>query len=89
MFGLFMCALSCPEIALQKSKQMREVQRKNYSEEFREKVLAAYYDGEETVLMIARRFGIKRATVASWVRRHDQAKDQSKKVILRCQKASE
>ncbi|MDR1610086.1 MAG: transposase [Candidatus Symbiothrix sp.] len=63
---------------------MRKVQRKNYSEEFREKVLAAYYDGQETVLMIARRFGVKRDTVSGWVRRHDKAK----KLLLHYQKAS-
>ncbi|MDR1644428.1 MAG: transposase [Tannerellaceae bacterium] len=52
---------------------MRDIQRKNYSEEFREKVLSTYYGSQETVLMIARRFGVKRDTMASWVRRHDRS----------------
>jgi uncharacterized protein YjcR len=43
---------------------MRKVERKNYSEEFRKKVLAACYCSHETV--------------ASWVRRDPQSEDQKK-----------
>jgi len=61
---------------------MREVQRKNYSEDFRIKVLAVYFDSEESVLMIARRFGVNRDTVASWVRRHHQSENEIKRATF-------
>ncbi|MDR2385547.1 MAG: transposase [Tannerella sp.] len=54
-----------------------------------EKVLASYYDSQETVLMIARRFGVNRDTVVSWVRRHDQAKEQSKKATFALSKSKQ
>ena len=41
-------------------------ERKFYSEEFRERVLTAYYNSNESVDMIARRFQVKRDTVSSW-----------------------
>jgi len=44
-------------------------ERKLYSEEFRERVLTAYYNSNESVDMIARRFQVKRDTVSSWVYR--------------------
>ena len=44
-------------------------ERKFYSEEFRERVLTAYYNSNESVDMIARRFQVKRDTVSSWVHR--------------------
>jgi transposase-like protein len=57
---------------------MKAIQRKNYSEEFRRKVLAAYYGSQETVLMVARRFGVKQDTVSSWVHRDHRSENQKK-----------
>ena len=44
-------------------------EKKNYSEEFKERVLAAYHNSDESVSMIAERYGVKRDTFASWVYR--------------------
>lgn len=66
--------MTCPKIALH-SNNYKSVQvmirreRKFYSEEFRERVLTAYYNSNESVDMIARRFQVKRDTVSSWVHR--------------------
>ena len=59
-------------------------ERKFYSEEFRERVLTAYYNSNESVDMIARRFQVKRDTVSSWVHRKRVAsnpKESSKFVV--------
>ena len=53
-------------------------ERKFYSEEFRERVLTAYYNSNESVDMIARRFQVKRDTVSSWVHRKRVASNKSK-----------
>ena len=54
-------------------------EKKYYSEEFKERALAAYHNSNESVSMTAERFGIKRDTFSSWVyrKRHvpDSAKD--------------
>ena len=42
-------------------------ERKFYSEEFRERVLTAYYNSNESVDMIARRFQVKRDTVSRFI----------------------
>ncbi|MDR2764140.1 MAG: transposase [Tannerella sp.] len=44
-------------------------ERKFYSEEFKERVLTAYYNSKESVSMVARRFEVSRDTVSSWVYR--------------------
>jgi len=41
--------------------------RRYFSEEFKERVLSAYRNGNESIPSIAERFGIKRDTLASWV----------------------
>lgn len=83
------CILTCPKIALH-SNNYKSVQvmirreRKFYSEEFRERVLTAYYNSNESVDMIARRFQVKRDTVSSWVHRKRVAsnpKESSKFVV--------
>lgn len=59
-------------------------ERKFYSEEFRERVLTAYYNSNESVDMTARRFQVKRDTVSSWVYRKrvvTTPKESSKLVI--------
>ncbi len=59
-------------------------ERKFYSKEFRERVLTAYYNSNEPVDMIARRFQVKRDTVSSWVYRKrvtSNPKESSKFVV--------
>lgn len=82
--------LTCPKIALhintsiKNSKVMIRRERKFYSEEFRERVLTAYYNSNESVDMIARRFQVKRDTVSSWVYRKrvtSKSKESSKFVV--------
>jgi transposase-like protein len=47
--------------------------KKYYSEEFKERVLAAYYHSNESVSKIALRFGISRDTFSSWVYRRNRS----------------
>ncbi len=59
-------------------------ERKFYSKECRERVLTAYYNSNEPVDMIARRFQVKRDTVSSWVYRKrvtSNPKESSKFVV--------
>lgn len=59
-------------------------ERKFFSEEFRERVLTAYYNSNESVDMIARRFQVKRDTVSSRVYRKrvaSNSKESSKFVV--------
>ena len=44
-------------------------ERKFYSAELKEQALAAYHNSDESVSMIAQRFGIGRDTFSSWVYR--------------------
>jgi transposase-like protein len=53
--------------------------KKFYSEEFQERVLAAYRNSNESVTMIAERFGINRNTFHSWVYHKKQSPDCEKK----------
>jgi len=48
-------------------------EKKFYSEEFKERALAAYHNSHESMSMIAEHFGIKRYTFASWVYRQRAA----------------
>jgi transposase-like protein len=57
-------------------------ERKFYSEEFKERVLTAYYNSNESVSMIAGLFEISRDTVSSWVYRKRTANDSKKRVKL-------
>jgi transposase-like protein len=57
-------------------------ERKFYSEEFKERVLTAYYNSNESVSMVARRFEVNRDTVSSWVYRKRTANDSKKRVKL-------
>jgi len=61
---------------------MQKKKRTNYSEEFRKEVLTAYFESEESISMLARRFGVKQDTVGSWVYRHQQPENQKKKVTF-------
>ncbi len=58
-------------------------ERKFYSEEFRERVLTAYYNSNKSFAMIARRFQVKRDTVSSWVYRKRLASNpkESSKIV--------
>jgi len=56
-------------------------EKKNYSEEFKERVLAAYHNSDESVSMIAERYGVKRDTFASWVYRKRTTPSSSKERI--------
>jgi transposase-like protein len=57
-------------------------ERKFYSEEFKEGVLAAYYNSNESVSSIALRFDVSRDTVSSWVYRKRTAIKSKKRVKL-------
>ncbi|MDR1339705.1 MAG: transposase [Prevotellaceae bacterium] len=57
-------------------------ERKFYSEEFKERVLTAYYNSNESVSMIARRFDISKDTVSSWVYRKRMVNNSKKRVKL-------
>jgi transposase-like protein len=57
-------------------------ERKFYSEEFKARVLTAYYNSNESVAMIAQRFDISRDTVSSWVYRKKTADKSGKRVKL-------
>jgi transposase-like protein len=57
-------------------------ERKFYSEEFKERVLTAYYNSNESVSMMARRFDISRDTVSSWVYRKRTAGKSKKRIKL-------
>ncbi|MDR0348536.1 MAG: transposase [Tannerella sp.] len=57
-------------------------ERKFYSEEFKDRVLTAYYNSNESVSVIARRFEVSRDTVSSWVYRKRTGNDSKKRVKL-------
>jgi transposase-like protein len=52
--------------------------KKFYSEEFKERALAAYRNSNESVSAIAERFGIKRDTFSCWVYRKNHLSDSGK-----------
>ena len=52
--------------------------RRYFSEEFKERVLSAYRNNNETIPSTAERFGIKRDTLASWVYRRPSPLDMEK-----------
>jgi transposase-like protein len=56
--------------------------RRFYTEAFKERVLTAYYNSNESVLMIARRFDVSKDTVSSWIYRKRTATDSKKRVKL-------
>ena len=53
-------------------------EKKYYSEEFKERALAAYHNSNESVSAIAERFGVKHDTFSSWVYRKRHASDSEK-----------
>lgn len=53
-------------------------ERKFYSREFRERVLDAYYNSNESANMIAIRFQVKPETVKSWVYRKSVSSESQK-----------
>ncbi|MDR2469752.1 MAG: transposase [Tannerella sp.] len=57
-------------------------ERKFYSEKFKERVLASYYNTNESVSMVARRFDVSRDTVSSWVYRKRTVSESKKRVKL-------
>ena len=57
-------------------------ERKFYSEEFKERVLTAYYNSNESVSMVASRFEVSRDTVSSWVYRKRRSPCSKKRVKL-------
>jgi transposase-like protein len=57
-------------------------EKRFYSAEFKERVLAAYHNSNESVSAIAERFGVKRDTFASWVYRKRTTPDSKKGVNL-------
>jgi transposase-like protein len=57
-------------------------ERKFYSEAFKERVLASYYNSNESVSMVASRFDVSRDTVSSWVYRKRTASESKKRVKL-------
>jgi len=58
---------------------MERRDRRYFSEEFKERVLSAYRNGNEPISSIAERFGIKRDTLASWVYRRPSPLDLEKR----------
>jgi transposase-like protein len=56
--------------------------RRFYSEAFKGRVLAAYYNSNESVSAIAKRFDVSRDTVGSWVYRKRTAVKSKKRVKL-------
>jgi transposase-like protein len=56
--------------------------RRFYSEEFKERVLTAYYNSNESVSVVARRFAVSRDTVSSWVYRKRTAVNSPQRVKL-------
>jgi transposase-like protein len=46
---------------------MLKRERRFYSEEFKERVLSAYYNSNASISMTAERFGLSRNTFSSWV----------------------
>ncbi|KAA6327558.1 hypothetical protein EZS27_023469 [termite gut metagenome] len=57
-------------------------ERKFYSKEFRERVLTAYYNSNESVSMIAHRFQVKQDTVNNWVYRKNSSSNQENTINL-------
>jgi len=53
-------------------------EKKFYSKEFKERALTAYQNSNESVSMIAHRYGISRDTFSSWVYRKKTAFDSRK-----------
>jgi len=47
-------------------------ERKFYSKEFRERVLAIYYGSEESAALIAQRFEVNLETLNSWIKRYSK-----------------
>jgi len=50
-------------------------EKKYYSEEFKERLITAYQSSNESVSMIAQRYGVNRDTFSSWVYRGVKKKD--------------
>jgi transposase-like protein len=57
-------------------------EKKFYSDEFKERALAAYYNSNESVSGIAQRLGISRDTFSSWVYRRRTTLESKKSVNL-------
>jgi transposase-like protein len=65
--------------AIKSSKDMVRWERKFYSEE-KKWALTAYYNRNESVLMIARRFEVNKDTVGNWGYRKRRADNSMKKL---------
>jgi transposase-like protein len=61
---------------------MEKRERKFYTEEFKERVLSAYQNSNESVSKIAVRYEVNRDTVSSWVYRKRTGSDSGKSVKL-------
>jgi len=61
---------------------MARKEKKFYSKEFKDRVVTAYQNSNESVSSIAHRFGVKRDTVSSWVYRRNLPGDSKKIVTL-------
>jgi transposase-like protein len=55
-------------------------ERKNYTKDFKERVLFDYFNGKESVLKVSLRYQVNRDTVASWVYRRG-SESNSRKVV--------
>jgi transposase-like protein len=55
-------------------------ERKSYTNEFKERVLSHYLNGDESVSKVALRYQVNRDTVASWVYRRELAFDSGKSI---------
>ena len=53
-----------------------------YTDAFKERAIAAYYNSTESVSMIAQRFGVNRDTFSSWVYRQRTSSNSAKKPKL-------
>jgi transposase-like protein len=55
-------------------------ERKNYTKEFKERVLSDYLNGNESVSKVALRYQVNRDTVASWVYRRESEPDSGENI---------
>ena len=62
--------------------------KKFYSEELKDRALAAYRNSNESVSMVAERFGINRDTFSSWVHRRIRTSSSKKSDKLAVLKSS-
>jgi transposase-like protein len=66
---------------------MVKQEKKFYSEGFREQVLNAYFNSDETMAEIASRFHLNKGTMNSWVSRYRKPDDSEKSIKLASEKA--